>query len=170
MYILEGFENGAAHITNSSNGYNSAFNAASRAEGESIAVSLNQADMISSLAAYRFNFEVGGLDLGGGVRLLTDRESQGQVANAFVSLTNNLIPDTPFKAATGFEAVTSDQIKPIAKAVAAHSRACFSGEESVAKAIKSAETLSAISDIDVPALFKMAYTAAYEEVMGPAGA
>lgn len=167
MYILESFKNGAARIVNSVTGYDSTFSAESEVHALSIAVGLGQADLMVVLANYRFNFEVDGLDVGNGIKILTDEKSQSRIANAFVSLKNGLIPDTPFKAATGFTRITLAEVEVIAKATAAHTRACFSGEQAVSAAIEAATTPEQIAAVDIIGLFRATYQAAYAEVMAP---
>jgi hypothetical protein len=104
------------------------------------------------------------------VKIKTDRESQGLVGSAFVSLTFDLVPDVEFKAVSGWASVDKAQIQPIAKAVAAHSRAVFIGEKVVSGVIGAAVTIEDIEAIDIPSAFRAAYQSAYDEVMQPAGA
>ncbi len=124
-----------------------------------------KAEVLASLAAYRFDFEVAGLSLGEGLAVRTDRESQSQLANAYVTLKNGLIPDTDWKATNGWQLVDLEQIEPIAKAVAAHSRACFRGERLVQAHIGDAETIEDLEAISIATLFAEAYAAAVAEVM-----
>lgn len=170
MYVLENFSVDGALITNSSPPYRSVHSVKTIEEGEAIVLSLNIEDALVRLAKYRYDFEVSGLDVEGGSRVKTDRESQAQVSSAFVSLNFDLIPDTDFKAVDGWGKITKEQITPIAKAVAAHTRACFTSERAVQGLIEEAGSTAAILAIDIPAAFKNAYRAAYDEVMKPAGA
>ena len=171
MYILESFtpEDGAL-VVNEVDRYRAYLLAKDEAEAIAIVVGLNQTALFTELEQYRFTFETAGLDIGGGVRIKTDRESQGQIANAFVSLNFDLIPDTPFKAVEGWSTVTKAQILPIAKATAAHTRACFSGEKAVQGLIGAAKSADDIAAISIEKAFSAAYGAAYAEVMQPAGA
>ncbi|NNA16798.1 DUF4376 domain-containing protein [Pseudomonas lundensis] len=124
-----------------------------------------KSDLLATLAAYRFDFEVGGLELADGLRLLTDRESQSQLSNAFVTLKHGLIPDTDWKGSNGWQLVDLVQIEPIAKAVAAHGRGCFRGERQVQTLINEAATIADLEAIDIASLFDAAYREAYAEVM-----
>ncbi|WP_395593057.1 DUF4376 domain-containing protein (plasmid) [Pseudomonas sp. B26140] len=170
MFVLESYESGGALVVNRAYPYRATFNAATHEEAVAIVVALNQTDMLNALAAHRFEFETAGLDIGGGIQIKTDRESQGQIANAFVSLNFDLIPDTPFKAVEGWSTVTKAQILPIAKATAAHTRACFSGEKAVQDLIGAAKSADDIAAISIEQAFSAAYVAAYAEVMQPTGA
>lgn len=165
MYKLEWFDGEYAMITGPN--YRAESLAGSAAEAEAIAVGLSKPAMLDALAAYRFEFETGGLDLAGGLHILTDRESQAQLSSAFVTLQSGLVPDTDWKAANGWEVVTLEQITPIAKAVAAHVRGCFRGERTVQNAIMAASTLAAIDAVDIRGQFDAAYAEAFAEVMAP---
>jgi len=167
MYQLESFSASGARVTHTARLYDSTFIVGSEAEAERLVVQLNQPDMLAALAAYRFEFETGGLELAGGLRILTDRESQAQLSSAFVTLQSDLVPDTDWKAANGWEVVTLEQITPIAKAVAAHVRGCFRGERTVQTAIMAASTMAEIEAIDIRGQFDAAYADAFAEVMAP---
>lgn len=123
-------------------------------------------ERLMDLATYRFGIEVGGLSLDGGVKILTDRESQSQLSNAYVTLKHGLIPDTDWKAANGWQLVELEQIEPIARAVAAHRRGCFRGERVVQGLLNEAQTIADLGGIDIRAKFQAAYQAAYSQVMG----
>lgn len=167
MYRIENLNADNVHVTHSKVPYSSVFVVASASEAEAIVVGLNQPDMLAELAAYRFDFETGGLELAGGLRILTDRESQAQLNSAFTTLQNGLVPDTDWKAANGWEVVTLEQVTPIAKAVAAHVRGCFRGERTVQTAILAAGTMAEIEAIDIRGQFDAAYAEAFAEVMAP---
>lgn len=169
MYSVKSFSNGYALIVDEGKNYVTEFLVDTLSDGEDIALELNRPEMLQELADYRFNFEVAGLAVGD-VKVKTDRESQGQITSAFVSLTNDLVPDVDFKAVNGWDTINKAQIQPVAKAVAAHSRGCFKGERKVAEQIKGASTLAEITAIDVQTAFDAVYQAAYAEVMQPAGA
>jgi hypothetical protein len=167
MYQLASFKDGAAHVIHAQRQYDAKWNAANEVEADQLVVGLNQPEMLGELAAYRFGFETGGLILGGGLRILTDRESQAQLSSAFVTLQSGLVPDTDWKAANGWEVVTLEQVTPIAKAVAAHVRGCFRGERTVQTAIMAAATMAEIEAIDIRGQFDAAYAEAFAEVMAP---
>lgn len=167
MYKLERFDSEGALVTNTEFLYNSTFIAETAADAEKIVVGLNQAVMLATLAAHRFAFEVAGLQLAGGMQVKTDRESQAQLNSAYVTVSGGLIPDTDWKGANGWQLVDLEEIKPIAKAVAAHGRGCFRGERLVQTAINEASSMDDIEAIDIPAMFASAYQDAYAEVMTP---
>ncbi len=167
MYRLESFGNGYAVVAKPSENYRAEFIAPTAEEADFLVVELNQPVMLEDLAIYRFMREVGGLDLPGGLHVLTDRESQAQLSSAFVTLQSGLVPDTDWKAANGWEVVTLEQVTPIAKAVAAHVRGCFRGERTVQTAILAASTMAEIEAIDIRGQFDAAYAEAFAEVMAP---
>lgn len=168
MYKVESFEDGRALVVNAELSYESSWLADSQEDAERLVIGLNQPDLLDALAKYRFEFETAGLTVADGLRVATDRESQGQLNNAYSTLKNGLIPDTAYKAYNGWQAGTLEVIEPVAKAVAAHVRGCFKGECFVATTINEASTMGQIEAIDVQALFAAAYSEAFAEVMGPA--
>jgi len=123
-----------------------------------------QGELLAALADYRFKFEVGGLDVGDGLRILTDRESQSQLSNCFVDLKHGLVPDTDWKGSQ-WKLVDLQQIEPIAKAVAAHRRGCFRGERRVQAVIQEAAIIADLEAINIAELFEAAYQEAFAEVM-----
>ena len=169
MYSIESYADGVVMVVNPADYYRCPFNAESLAAAESVVVGLNQPVLLQQLAEYRLQVETAGIDAGG-VRVKTDRESQGLICNAFVSLINDLVPDVDFKAVSAWARITKEEIRPVAKAVAAHSRACFAGERAVDELVRAATTVADIDAIDIQMLFSTAYQSAYAEVIPPAGA
>ena len=169
MYYIESYENGQVIIVNEADFYRCPFVAETLADAELIVVGLNRPVLLQRLAEYRLQVETSGLDTGA-AQVKTDRESQGLITQAFVSLTSDLVPNVDFKAVSGWVSITKSQIVPIAKAVAAHSRACFAGERVVDELVRAAKAVADIETIDIAALFDAAYKAAYAEVMQPTGA
>lgn len=171
MYRLESFSDGKALIVSDdlSRPYRAAWNAETEAEGDRIAVDLNRPELLEQLAQRRFDVETAGVEVAG-VRIKTDRESQALVCNAFVSLTNELVPDVEFKAVSGWVRIDTSMIRAVAKAVAAHSRAVFAAEKVVDGKIRAAATMLEVDQLDIPGAFGAAYDAALAEVLEPAGA
>lgn len=169
MYQLESFEDGGAMVINTdpATPYRALHTAADAVEAEQLVIHMNQPGMLAELAEYRFWFEVAGLELKDGLRILTDRESQAQLNSSYTTLANGLIPDTDWKGANSWQIVTLPEIEPIAKAMAAHVRGCFRGERTVGTAITSATTMAQIEAIDIQEQFTEAYQAAFAEVMTP---
>lgn len=165
MYTVESFKDGYVLIVDQDANYATEFLAETLEEGEDIALGLNRPDMYKSLASHRFAVETNGLTLGD-MQILTDRESQGQLNSAYVVLKNGLIPDTDWKAASGWGRLDLASLEPVAKAVAAHVRACFRGERVVQELIDAAKTLADILVVDVTGRFDQEYAAAYADVMG----
>lgn len=166
MYTVKSFKDGYALIINEAKVYETEFLAESLEDGEGIALELNRPDMYQALADHRFSIETSGLALGD-MQILTDRESQGQLNSAYVVLKNGLIPDTDWKAESGWGRLDLASLEPVAKAVAAHARACFRGERVVQESIDGAKTLAEILKVDVAGLFDLEYAAAYAAVMEP---
>ncbi|HHO0771198.1 TPA: DUF4376 domain-containing protein [Aeromonas hydrophila] len=91
--------------------------------------------LLAELADKRWQVETGGIVVAG-IRAATDRESQAQLNNVYVSLKAGLIINTPWKDADGyFKVMTLSDIEPIAHAVASHVSACFSAEQSQSDSI-----------------------------------
>ncbi len=169
MYQLQSLADGKARIINTSPPYDSTFNVSDEAQAISIVLELNRTPMLDELAAYRYQQEKAGLAIDGGLRVLTDRESQWQLKGAYADLKNGLIVNTDLKAANGWVLVTLEQMEPIARALAAHIRACFRGERLVQTAITNATTVSDIEAISIPEMFDHGYQVAYDEVMSEGG-
>ncbi len=165
MYRLVSFSDGAALVTNDAQPYSAAFKADDAEHAERIVLDLNQPVMLAELAALRFVFETDGLTLDSGLQIQTDRESRDELYSNFTNLKYGLIPDTDWKAANGWKAVTLAEIEPIVRAVAAHVRGCYRAERRVEVAITGAVTMVDIDAIDIPAMFAAAYQVAFDEVM-----
>ena len=168
MYYIESYDGEKVVIVNDADFYRCPFLAETQAAAELIVVGLNQPILLQQLAEYRLQIETAGIDAGG-VRVKTDRESQALINQAFTSLTSDLVPDVDFKAVSAWARITKAEIQSVAKAVAAHSRACFAGERVVDELVRAAATVADIDAIDIQALFSAAYQSAYDEVMQPAG-
>lgn len=165
MYYIKSRSETAVLVSNTVDPYLCEFPADSDAAAELVVVQLNQPEMLAQLADYRFTFEVAGLTTADGMRIKTDRESQSLIAIAHGQLKNGLIPDTDYKGVNGWQVVTLEQIEPIARAAAAHERACFRGERLTAEAINAATTVAEIEAIVIPDVFQAVYQQAYAEVM-----
>lgn len=124
-------------------------------------------ELLAALAAYRFKCEVGGLTLGGGVNIATDRESKSQLNKTYVELKNGLIPDTDWKCTPDWQLRDLAQFEPIAKALAAHDRGCFRSERLVQGMINDAVDIPVLEMFNIGNLFDAAYQEAYAEVMTP---
>ena len=85
MYQLESFVDGGALVVNTVELYRATFNAASAEEAEQIVVRLNKPVMLAALATHRFDFEVAGLDVTGGLRVLSDRQGNGGACASVLS-------------------------------------------------------------------------------------
>lgn len=168
MYTIESYADGIATIVNDAEFYRCPFNADTLEVAESIVVDLNKPVLMLQLANYRLFVETNGIKTADGLEIKTDRESQAQLSNAFVTLKFGLIPDTDWKGANGWVAVNIDQIEPIAIFVAAHVRGCFRGERLTQAVIEAAKTVAEIEAISVTGSFNAAYAAALAEVLQPA--
>lgn len=123
-----------------------------------------KSDMRQALAEYRFDFETAGLVMSDGLRVMTDRESQSQLSTTYHDLKNGLIPDTDWKADNAWQLVSSEEIEPIARAVAAHRRGCFRGERQIRELIDAAATVEELEAINIALQFGAVYREAYAEV------
>jgi len=110
-------------------------------EAEAEAEKQRRIDAIADLAAYRYEVETSGITLPDGTRVLTDRESQGQLANAYQSLSQPFVDAIDWKAPSGWVTVTEPELRPIAQAVARHVQACFATERRVSEQIEAGEVV-----------------------------
>lgn len=97
-------------------------------------------------AAWRYSVETSGVTLGG-VRILTDRESQAQLSGAFTSLKNGLIDSVDWKANGVFRSFNLAEITMIASAVASHVQASFTSEKDLVELIDAVETVEELNAI-----------------------
>ena len=164
MYYIHAMTDGGVMVSNTDAPYMAEFPAENQQLADQVVVGLNQPVMLAELATYRLMIETGGLELDGGMRLLTDRQSQAQLNIAYADLKNGLIPDTDLKADNSWEVVNLEQMQPIAKALAVHRRACFRAERVITTAIQSADTPALQVGINIQADFMTAYQAAVAEV------
>lgn len=166
MYFIKSRSDTTVLVSNTIEPYLCEFPAETDAAAEMVVVQLNQPVMLSQLAEHRYSFEVSGLATPQGLLLKTDRESQGLLVNSYTQLKSGLIPDTEWKGINGWQVLTLEEIEPLAKAAAAHERACFRGERAVADAINGATTVAEIEAVVIQDKFQAAYQQAYAEVMG----
>lgn len=105
----------------------------------------------AAVAAKRWQIEIGGI-LVAGQPIATDREAHAMLNSSYTSLKAGLIADTPWKTADGsFTLVTLAELEPIAQAVAAHVRSCFSAEKEHYDAINTLKTQSELDTYDINA-------------------
>ena len=114
-------------------------------------------DPFAMLADHRWRHETAGLDLPGGQRIQTTRESQAQITAVVNSLQMGLITEpVTYKLDSGWADLTAAQVTAVAQAVGGHVKACFKAERSVAAQL---EALDDPASADVVALFQAAYLA-----------
>ena len=112
---------------------------------------ITKESLIAAVADKRWQVETGGLSVGG-ADIKTDRESRAQLSNTCSSLADGLIPNTPWKTASGeFIEVTLAEIEPVAQAVEVFVRACFAAEKAHCEAIDALVEQSEIDAYDVNA-------------------
>lgn len=117
-----------------------------------------RADKFAALADLRWQRETGGLDLTGGARIITTRESQAQIAATVQSISAGLITEpVDWKLATGWQQLSTAQIIAIAGAVADHVKRCFAAERAVT--IQMDTTAGDLAGFDIEAAFDAAYSA-----------
>lgn len=111
---------------------------------------------LQELADHRWQIETSGVELPGGARILTDRESQAQLTSAYQSLSMPFVESIDWKAADGWVTVSEAELRPIAQAVAQHVQACFKAERQVSEQIDAAEDAKALHAIDIARAFEEA--------------
>lgn len=112
----------------------------------------------SRLAELRWRRETGGLDLPGGRRIITTRESQAQIVGVLSSISLGLIQEpVEWKLSTGWVDLSADDVTAIAGAVADHVRKCFVAEREV---LSQLENTADLSGFDIETAFDEAYAAA----------
>ena len=109
------------------------------------------ANLLQELADIRWQKETGGITIDG-MEILTDRESQSQLANAYSSLREGFLFNTRWKSVNGWQTVDTETMEPIARAVALHTAACFAAEEA-AEVVLRGMTLEEMKEVDVRVLF-----------------
>ena len=115
-----------------------------------------RAQLVSDLAAHRYGFETGGINLPNGLKVRTDRGTRASITEAVNALEAGLMSaPIPWKLEAGWVDLTHADLKGIASAVAAHVQAGFAAERAVQGQIEAATDLSAF---DVPAAFNAALT------------
>ena len=109
------------------------------------------------LAWLRWRHETAGLDLPGGQRIRTTRESQAQITAVVNALQMGLIAEpVTYKLDSGWADLTAAQVTAIAQAVGGHVKACFRAERAVANQLAA---MDALERADVAGLFLAAHAA-----------
>ena len=118
-------------------------------------------DPVAKLADHRWRYETAGLDLQGGQRIQTTRESQAQITAVVNSLQMGLIAEpVTYKLDSGWAELTTAQVTAVAQAVGAHVKACFRAERVVAAQL---DAMDDPTKADVAGLFQAAYLAEMTE-------
>lgn len=114
----------------------------------------------AELANLRWQQEIGGVTLPDGVRILTTREAQAQLAGAVTALTEgHVTPPIEWKAASGWVDLSAESLRAASRIVARHVQASFASERKVARYI-GAEGVTARATLR--ALFREEYAALME--------
>ena len=112
-------------------------------------------DPFAKLADHRWGYETAGLDLPGGQRIQTTRESQAQITTVVNSLQMGLITEpVTYKLDSGWADLTAAEVTAVAQAVGGHVKACFRAERGVAAQL---EAMVDSESADVAGLFEAAY-------------
>ena len=110
-----------------------------------------KAEKLKKLAAYRYNIETSGLDVGG-TSVDTTRGSQALIhgartmADARIAAQDTTAFD--FKGKAGWVSLSPQNVVSISNAVGAHVQACFSNEKRHSEAINKLKTISAVDSYD----------------------
>jgi hypothetical protein len=109
------------------------------------------------LAWLRWRHETAGLDLPGGQRIQTTRESQAQITAVVNSLQMGLISEpVTYKLDSGWADLSAVEVTAVARAVSGHVKASFRAERAVAAQL---DAMDDPESADVGALFLAAYAA-----------
>ena len=93
-----------------------------------------RAKAYADLADLRWQRETGGLSLPGGMSIVTTRESQAQIAGVVQSICAGLISEPlDWKLASGWAALSAQDVQELARAVTTHVKTCFAAERQVAE-------------------------------------
>lgn len=103
----------------------------------------------AQVAAYRYDREIAGINLNG-IEILTDRQSQSKVAEAYILLKHGLIASIDWKSASGWIMLDLAFMEGIATIVGMYIQQCFSAEKAHSLAID-ALTLEEAPTYDVTA-------------------
>jgi len=109
-----------------------------------------------AIADIRWQKETAGITLPNGIKVKTDRESQGTIFNGYNSLKSGLLQSSKWKFSGQWVTVTLTDIEPIAQAVSQHVSACFDAEEAVSTQIDNAADTDALLAIDLQHEFTQA--------------
>ena len=113
--------------------------------------------LLEALANSRWQLETGGVTLDDGSEVLTDTSNQARLSATYGRLVNGSLTETPWKFANGWRWVTTEGLRPVEQAVAAHVDACFRAEMEVAELINSA-TIDNIQALDVSTEFNLRFS------------
>ena len=102
---------------------------------------------MAELSAARFRLETGGITLPGGVRIATDRDSQGMLSGALITVQRKPAALIDWKGEDGWSQINKAAIEAIADAVSTHVQACFSAERA------QSEALAALTEFDAVVAF-----------------
>lgn len=113
------------------------------ATAEDIGRVLNPAPTAASIAARRYEAEVGGITLNG-LQINTDDRSKLLINGAALEATFNPAYTMQWKTADGFVELTGEQVIGIARAVRAHVQACFDREAELLAALEAGTITAAM--------------------------
>lgn len=102
---------------------------------------------LASLAAYRYEKEIGGIECNG-ISVKTDRESQSMLNGAITFFNWNPEAIINWKGTNGWVQVNRATLENVAKTVGAHVQTCFSQEKTHAEAIEALVTKEEVEAYD----------------------
>lgn len=109
-----------------------------------------KAAKLAELASWRYEKEVGGINLGGAT-IDTDRDSQGKITSAYVALREGMVTSIDFKAKGGvWVTLGIAEVEPMAQAVVRHIQGMFTLEKEIAAQIADAQTIEQVQAITFP--------------------
>lgn len=106
---------------------------------------LTEAELKEGLAAYRYEIEVGGLDMGN-ITIQTDRASRADLLGARTKASEDSGYTVTWKTDAGFATLTAPQIIGIADAVHDHIQKCYAAEATVSAGIED-DTYTTLTEV-----------------------
>lgn len=107
-------------------------------------VSTAKAAKSAEISAARYALETGGINLPGGSRISTDRDSQAMITGALLTVQRNPAAIIDWKGETGWVQLDKPAVEAIADAVSHHVQACFSAERAKHEALAALTTFAEI--------------------------
>lgn len=116
------------------------------AEGKPDTLRRDKAAKLAEIAAARWEAQNGGCDVGG-MRILTDKDSQVALMGAYMAAADNPEYKCQWKTPGGFITLNASTIVAAANAVRAFVQGCFDKEAELIKRVEAAETAEEVAAV-----------------------